>query len=91
MAQWGVRLGSLPCALWCFLASPEDFEQTLFTAVDAGHDADTVTAMTCSVSGAYHGYSRLPQRLLNDLEYHDRLVELADGLHDLHRRLYGPS
>jgi hypothetical protein len=22
--------------LWCFLASPEDFEQTLFAAVDAG-------------------------------------------------------
>ncbi len=26
-------LESLPCALWCFLATPEDFEQTLFTAV----------------------------------------------------------
>jgi len=43
-------LGSFPRALWCFLASPEDFEQTLFTAVDAGHDADTVAAMACKVS-----------------------------------------
>jgi ADP-ribosylglycohydrolase len=84
-------LGSFPCALWCFLASPEDFEQTLFTAVDAGHDADTVAAMACTLSGAYHGYARLPQRLLSDLEYHDRLLELADGLHELHRRLYGTS
>jgi ADP-ribosylglycohydrolase len=84
-------LGSLPCALWCFLASPEDFEQTLFTAVDVGHDADTVAAMACSVSGAYHGYSHLPERLLADLEYHDRLVKLADDLQDLHRRLYGES
>ncbi len=57
-------LESLPCALWCFLASPEDFEQTLFTAVDAGHDADTVAAMACTLSGAYHGYSHLPQRFL---------------------------
>ena len=73
-------LGSLPCALWCFLASPEDFEQTLFTAVDAGHDADTVAAMACTLSGAYHGYSRLPARLLGDLEYHDDLVNLADDL-----------
>ena len=70
-------LESLPCALWCFLASPEDFEQTLFAAVDAGHDADTVAAMACSVSGAYHGYSRLPAGLLGDLEYHDDLVNLA--------------
>jgi ADP-ribosylglycohydrolase len=80
-------LGSLPFALWCFLASPEDFEQILFTAVDAGHDADTVAAMACSISGAYRGYSHLAQRLLNDLEYHDRLVELADGLCELNRRL----
>jgi ADP-ribosylglycohydrolase len=84
-------LESLPCALWCFLASPEDFEQTLFAAVDAGHDADTVAAMACSVSGAYHGHSRLPQRLLADLEDHDRLVALADRLYDLHRRLYGAA
>jgi len=80
-------LGSLPCALWCFLAFPEDFEETLFTAVDTGHDADTVAAMACSVSSAYHGYSRMPKRLLTDLEYHDRLVELADGFYELNQRL----
>jgi ADP-ribosylglycohydrolase len=81
-------LESLPSALWCFLATPEDFEATLFTAVDAGHDADTVAAMACSVSGAYHGLSRLPSRLLDDLEFRDRLIELADGLHDLAVRLH---
>lgn len=32
-----------PCALWCSLAFPDDFEQSLFTAVDADHDADTVS------------------------------------------------
>jgi len=84
-------LESLPCSLWCFLARPEDFEQTLFAAVDAGHDADTVAAMACTLSGAYHGYSRLPQRLLAELEFHDPLLELADNLHALHRRLYGAS
>jgi len=84
-------LESLPCSLWCFLASPEDFEQTLFAAVDAGHDADTVAAMACTLSSAYHGYSRLPQRLLAELEFHDPLLELADNLHALHRRLYGAS
>jgi ADP-ribosyl-[dinitrogen reductase] hydrolase len=78
---------SLPCALWCFLASPEDFEQTLFAAVDAGHDADTVAAMACSVAGGYHGYARLPERLVRELEYRDRLIELADGLYELNRRL----
>lgn len=84
-------LESLPCALWCFLASPEDFEQSLFVAVDAGHDADTVAAMACTLAGAYHGYSRLPTRLLDDLEFRDTLLALADGLFDVNRRLHGPA
>jgi ADP-ribosyl-[dinitrogen reductase] hydrolase len=84
-------LESLPCALCCFLAFPEDLEQTLFTAVNTGRDADTVAAMTCTVAGAYLGYVRLPKRLVADLEYHDHLLDLADGLHDLHLRLYGSS
>ena len=89
-AEWyngAYVLESLPCALWCFLATPEDFEATLFAAVDAGHDADTVAAMACSVSGAYHGLSRLPGHLLDDLEFRDRLIGLADDLHGLHLRL----
>ena len=81
-------LESLPCARWCFLASPEDIEQTLFTAVDAGHDADTVAAMACTVSGAYHGYAKLPKRLVEGLEFHDHLVDLADELYAFHQRLY---
>ena len=61
-------LGSRPCALWCFPANPEDFERTLFTVVDADHDADTIAAMAFTLSGAYRGYSHLPTRLVADLE-----------------------
>jgi ADP-ribosylglycohydrolase len=91
-AEWhngAYVLESLPCALWCFLASTEDFEQSLFAAVDAGHDADTVAAMACTLAGAYLGYAGLPRRLVADLEFHDRLLDLADELYDLNRRLYG--
>jgi ADP-ribosylglycohydrolase len=42
-----------------------------------------VAALACTLSGAYHGYTRLPQRFRDDLEYHDRLLELADGLYGL--------
>jgi hypothetical protein len=69
-------LESLPCARWCFLHSPEDFEQTLFTVVDAGHDADTVAAMACTVSGAYRGNASLPARFLEFPELQDGLVVL---------------
>jgi ADP-ribosylglycohydrolase len=57
--------------------------------VDAGRDADTVAAMAGSAAGAYHGYARLLPRLLGDLEYHERLIKLADGLHDFDRGLRG--
>jgi ADP-ribosylglycohydrolase len=59
--------------------------------VDAGHDADTVAAMAGSISGAYHGLSRLPARLRDDLEFRDHLIALADGPHGLHLQLHGPA
>jgi ADP-ribosylglycohydrolase len=37
--------------------------------VNAGHDAGTIAAMAGTLSGAYLGYSRPPQRLLGVLEY----------------------
>jgi ADP-ribosylglycohydrolase len=48
-----------------------------------------VAAMACTLSGAYDGYARLPRRLLDDLEYHERLIELADGLYERNRSQHG--
>ncbi len=84
-------LESLPCALWCFFSVPENFKETLFRAVDAGHDADTVAAMACSVSGAFHGASTLRGPLLEELEHRDSLVKLADGLHSLAKEMHAPA
>ncbi len=74
---------SLPCAMWCFLASPDDPERVVETAVSGGRDADTVVAMAGAMLGAYVGESALPPRWLADLEYADELRALADGLLDL--------
>jgi len=58
---------------------PEDFERTLCTAVDAGHDATPSPAM--GLLGCLGRITAIspPRRLLPELEYHDRLLELADG------------
>jgi ADP-ribosylglycohydrolase len=71
---------SLPSAMWCFLASPEDPERVIETAVSGGRDADTVAAMAGALVGAYRGESALPPRWLADLEYADELRDLADRL-----------
>jgi ADP-ribosylglycohydrolase len=84
-------LASLTGALRCVLATPEEFKTTLLTAGAGGHPADTVAPIPCSVSGAYHGLSRLPTHLLDGLEFRDQLIALADGLHDLALRLRGPD
>ena len=86
---WGRRARFAPLRPLVLPATPEDFEATLFTAVDAGHGADTVAAMACSVSGASHGLSRLPTCLLDDLEFREQRIAMADGLHDLALRLHG--
>jgi ADP-ribosylglycohydrolase len=82
-------LESLPAALWCFLASPEDPERVIVTAVSGGRDADTVAAMAGNLVGAYHGESALPARWTGDLEYAGDLRRLADGLLDAARGATG--
>ncbi|GAC1548923.1 MAG: ADP-ribosylglycohydrolase family protein [Herpetosiphon sp.] len=75
-------LESLPAALYCFMRTPHDVEQTLLLAVNAGHDADTVAAMAATLGGALNGYNGLPARLLPELEFHTELVALATALHE---------
>jgi len=76
-------LESLPAAIWCFLKSPEDAEEVLVTAVSGGRDADTVAAMAGALVGAYLGDSVLPRRWVDELEFADDLVTMADGLASL--------
>ncbi|MEQ8717761.1 MAG: ADP-ribosylglycohydrolase family protein [Acidimicrobiales bacterium] len=73
-------LESFPAALWCFLSAPDDPEAVVVTAAGGGRDADTVASMAGNLAGAFNGTHLLPQRWLDELEYPDHLVELADGL-----------
>lgn len=74
-------LESLPSALYCFLRSPDDVEQTLLLAANAGYDTDTVAALAGTLGGALGGVVALPQRLLPELEYRNELTALGVALH----------
>jgi ADP-ribosylglycohydrolase len=75
-------LESVPSAFYCFLANTGDVEAALLLAANgAASNADTVAAMTGTLCGALAGEEGLPWRLLGDLEYRDRLIDLADKLH----------
>ncbi|MFN4259359.1 MAG: ADP-ribosylglycohydrolase family protein [Gemmataceae bacterium] len=74
--------GSVLWSLYAFLRTPDDYWQTIGTAIGVGGDVDTTAAMAGAISGAYLGLSALPLRLAERLT--DRgtwgfaeLVELA--------------
>jgi ADP-ribosylglycohydrolase len=71
---------SFPVALWAFLAHWDDPEELLIATASTGHDSDTIAAMAGSLAGALHGTAWIPPRWLDQLEYRDELVRLADSL-----------
>ncbi len=76
-------LETTPVVLWCLLTMQADPEEALVTAVMGGRDSDTIAAMLGNLLGALHGEDAFPARWRgSNLEDHDRLRALADGLYD---------
>src|SRR5262249_7271359 len=75
----------IPSVLWSlysFLRTPENYCETVYTAIIAGGDVDTTAAMAGAISGARVGLHRLPQELAKQLNDRGRwglgeLVELS--------------
>jgi ADP-ribosylglycohydrolase len=81
-------VGSVLWSLYAFLRSPDDYWETVCTAIAVGGDVDTTGAMAGAVSGAHVGLDALPHdltRRVNDMgEWgYDNLVGLADECYDL--------
>ncbi|MHB8895256.1 MAG: ADP-ribosylglycohydrolase family protein [Candidatus Geothermincolia bacterium] len=58
----GVATETVPGALFAFLRSPYDFEETVVSAVNAGGDADSLGAIAGAVSGSFNGLASIPDR-----------------------------
>ncbi len=83
-----MALSSVLWSLYAFLRSPNDYWQTLLTAIAVGGDVDTTAAMAGAISGAHNGSAALPMKLARQL--HDRggwgyedLVGLARDCHHI--------
>jgi ADP-ribosylglycohydrolase len=75
---------SVAWALYAFLRSPDDYWETVCTAIGVGGDTDTMAAMAGALAGARVGAAGLPADLVGRL--HDRgewragaLTELAEA------------
>jgi ADP-ribosylglycohydrolase len=61
----------VPSVLWSlysFLHTPDDYVETLCTAIGAGGDVDTTAAMAGAISGAHNGISAIPAAWAERLE-----------------------
>lgn len=81
----GYTLKALSAAIWC-LYHVDSFRDGLLAVVNAGGDADTNTAVTCSVLGAKYGFERIPRHYIDGLCHKDVLEEASE---DLYRILFG--
>ena len=84
-------VSSVLWSLYAFLRTPDDYWETICTAIAAGGDTDTTAAMAGAVSGAYLGIGEIPSRLtgyLNDRGTWklDALVELAHQCYEIKKR-----
>ena len=84
----------VPSVLWSlysFLTSPDDYWQTIRTAIAVGGDVDTTAAMAGAISGAHLGLTAIPRKLAGRLTdqgswgFSD-LTDLADKCYDVKHR-----
>ncbi len=54
-------------SLYALLKTPNDYWETICTAIEVGGDADTTAAMVGAISGAFLGIEAIPQNLAQQL------------------------
>lgn len=75
-------VSSVLWSLYSFLRTPDDYWETICTAIAVGGDVDTTAAMAGAISGAYLGLDAIPSNLTHHLADQGKwglneLVELA--------------
>src|SRR4030066_1124791 len=75
-------------SLYSFLRTPDNYWETICTALVAGGDVDTTAAMAGAISGAYLGLDAIPSELAHRLTDQgkwgfDELAELANQCYEI--------
>ncbi len=78
----GYVVHTVASALYCFLRTPNDFEETVIAAVMGGGDTDTTGAVAGAISGAFNGLEGIPRRWLEGVEERERIERLAGEIHE---------
>ncbi len=79
----GYVVETVASAFFCFLDTPNDFEQTVSRAVEGGLDSDTTAAVAGAISGAYNGLQAIPERWREGVEAAGEILDLAKIIYNL--------
>ena len=63
----GISAHVVPSVVWslyAFLRTPDDWWETVCTAIEVGGDTDSMAAMAGAIAGAWHGVAALPGTLI---------------------------
>jgi len=77
----GFVLETVQAAIWA-VATHQSFEEAVVAAVGLGNDADTTGAVTGALAGARWGYTGIPARWREHVQWGAELFALADTLRE---------
>ena len=80
LGQGWVAEETVAIAVYCSLKYKDDFEKAIVTSVNHSGDSDSTGAVTGNIMGALIGYSNIPKKYVENLEFKDCLLDLARGL-----------
>lgn len=75
----GYVIDTLEASLWCIFNN-QNFSNSLLCAVNLGHDADTVGAITGALAGIIYGYDNIPRDWLHTINRKEDIIVLAEKL-----------
>ena len=77
----GYVIEVLESSIWFFLQK-EDYEQTILSIINLGHDTDTSAAIAGGLAGIYYGVENIPENWINSLARLNDIVDLGNALND---------
>lgn len=77
----GYVIEVLESSMWCFLHE-SDYEKTVLSIINLGHDTDTAAAIAGGLAGLYYGSENIPAYWLASLARLEDIVELGNELNE---------
>ena len=73
----GYVIDTLEACLWC-LFNTDNYKNSVLKAVNLGNDADTIAAITGSISGLYYGINDIPKKWIDKIINKEMIDDLLD-------------